>query len=72
MGCLTCPVLGDQVKGKLSSEGDRLKGASATRIPVDPNFNGSLCNGSNSQSLLFSNGQKKQVYTDVLNGLNGK
>lgn len=36
------------------------------------NFNGSLCNGSNSQSLLFSNNQKKQVYTDVLNGLNGK
>lgn len=35
-------------------------------------FNGSLCNGSNSQSLLFSNGQKKQTYTEVLNGLNGK
>lgn len=35
-------------------------------------FNGSLCNGSNSQSLLFSNGQKKPVYTQVLNGLNGK
>lgn len=36
------------------------------------NFSGSLCNGSNSQSLLFSNGQKKPVYTDVLNALNGK
>lgn len=35
-------------------------------------FNGSQCNGSNSQSLLFSNGQKKPVYTQVLNGLNGK
>jgi endo-1,4-beta-xylanase len=35
-------------------------------------FNGSLCNGSNSQSLLFSNGQKKATYTQVLNGLNGK
>ena len=35
-------------------------------------FNGSQCNGSNSQSLLFSNGQKKPVYTEVLNGLNGK
>lgn len=35
-------------------------------------FTGSLCNGGNSQSLLFSNGQKKPVYTDVLNGLNGK
>lgn len=36
------------------------------------NFSGSLCNGSNSQSLLFSNGQKKPAYTQVLNGLNGK
>ncbi len=36
------------------------------------NFSGSLCNGSNSQSLLFSNGQKKPAYTEVLNGLNGK
>lgn len=35
------------------------------------NFSGSLCNGSNSQSLLFSNGQKKPAYTEVLNGLNG-
>lgn len=35
-------------------------------------FNGSLCNGSNSQSLLFNNGQKKPTYTQVLNGLNGK
>ncbi len=35
-------------------------------------FTGSLCNGANSQSLLFSNGQKKAVYSDVLNGLNGK
>lgn len=35
-------------------------------------FTGSLCNGSNSQSLLFSNGQKKPTYTQVLNGLNGK
>lgn len=35
-------------------------------------FTGSLCNGGNSQSLLFSNGQKKPVYTQVLNGLNGK
>lgn len=35
-------------------------------------FSGSLCNGSNSQSLLFSNGQKKPTYTQVLNGLNGK
>jgi endo-1,4-beta-xylanase len=35
-------------------------------------FSGSLCNGSNSQSLLFNNGQKKPVYTEVLNGLNGK
>ncbi len=35
-------------------------------------FNGSQCNGSNSQSLLFSNGNKKPVYTQVLNGLNGK
>jgi endo-1,4-beta-xylanase len=35
-------------------------------------FSGSLCNGGNSQSLLFSNGQKKPVYTEVLNGLNGK
>ena len=35
-------------------------------------FNGSLCNGSNSQSLLFNNGQKKATYTQVLNGLNGK
>lgn len=36
------------------------------------NFNGSLCNGSNSQSLLFNNGQKKPTYTQVLNALNGK
>lgn len=35
-------------------------------------FSGSLCNGSSSQSLLFNNGQKKQAYTEVLNGLNGK
>lgn len=35
-------------------------------------FNGSLCNGSNSQSLLFNNGQKKQTYKEVLNGLNGQ
>lgn len=35
-------------------------------------FSGSLCNGSNSQSLLFTNGNKKPVYTQVLNGLNGK
>lgn len=35
-------------------------------------FNGSLCNGSNSQSLLFNNGQKKATYTQVLNGLNGQ
>ncbi|QQS05560.1 MAG: endo-1,4-beta-xylanase [Fibrobacterota bacterium] len=35
-------------------------------------FSGSLCNGANSQSLLFSNGQKKAVYSEVLNGLNGK
>lgn len=35
-------------------------------------FSGSLCNGGNSQSLLFSNGQKKPTYTEVLNGLNGK
>ena len=36
------------------------------------NFSGSLCNGSNSQSLLFNNSQKKPTYTEVLNGLNGK
>jgi len=35
-------------------------------------FNGSLCNGSNSQSLLFNNGQKKATYTQVLDALNGK
>lgn len=35
-------------------------------------FNGSQCNGSNSQSLLFSDGKQKPVYTQVLNGLNGK
>ncbi len=35
-------------------------------------FNGSQCNGSNSQSLLFSDGKPKAVYTQVLNGLNGK
>jgi endo-1,4-beta-xylanase len=35
-------------------------------------FSGSLCNGSNSQSLLFSNGTKKATYTQVLNALNGK
>jgi endo-1,4-beta-xylanase len=31
-----------------------------------------MCNGSNSQSLLFSNGQKKETYYQVLNALNGK
>jgi len=31
-----------------------------------------LCNGANSQSLLFNNGQKKATYTQVLNALNGK
>ncbi len=35
-------------------------------------FNTSLCNGANSQSLLFSNNQKKDTYTRVLNALNGK
>lgn len=36
-------------------------------------FAGSKCNGQNSQSLLFdNNGQKKAVYTQVLNALNGK
>lgn len=31
-----------------------------------------LCNGQNSQSLLFNNGQKKETYTQVLNALNCK
>jgi endo-1,4-beta-xylanase len=35
-------------------------------------FSGSLCNGGNSQSLLFNNSQKKATYTQVLNALNGK
>lgn len=35
-------------------------------------FQGSLCNGSSSQSLLFNNNQKKDTYTQVLNALNGK
>ncbi len=35
-------------------------------------FSGSLCNGGNSQSLLFNNNQKKDTYTQVLNALNGK
>lgn len=35
-------------------------------------WNGALCSGGNSQSLLFSNNQKKQTYNQVLNALNGK
>ena len=35
-------------------------------------FSGALCNGGNSQSLLFNNNQKKDTYTQVLNALNGK
>lgn len=35
-------------------------------------WNGALCNGGNSQSLLFSNNQKKDTYYQVLNALNGK
>ncbi len=35
-------------------------------------FTGSLCNGGNSQSLLFSNNQKKDTYYQVLDALNGK
>lgn len=35
-------------------------------------FSGALCNGSSSQSLFFNNNQKKDTYTQVLNGLNGK
>jgi endo-1,4-beta-xylanase len=36
-------------------------------------FSGSLCNGGNSQSLLFmNNGQQKDTYKQVLNALNGK
>lgn len=35
-------------------------------------FNGSLCNGSSSQSLLFNNNQKKDTYYQVLDALNGK
>ncbi len=35
-------------------------------------FNTSECNGANSQSLLFSNGQKKDTYYKVLDALNGK
>ncbi len=35
-------------------------------------WNGALCNGGNSQSLLFSNDQKKDTYYRVLNALNGK
>lgn len=35
-------------------------------------FSAALCNGGNSQSLLFSNNQKKDTYTQVLNALNGK
>jgi endo-1,4-beta-xylanase len=36
------------------------------------NFQGSKCNRSSSQSLLFNNNQPKAVYTQVLNALNGK
>lgn len=35
-------------------------------------WSGALCNGGNSQSLLFSNNQKKDTYYQVLNALNGK
>lgn len=35
-------------------------------------YSTTLCNGANSQSLLFNNGQKKDTYYQVLNGLNGK
>jgi len=35
-------------------------------------FNGSLCNGASSQSLLFNNNQKKDTYYKVLDALNGK
>ncbi len=35
-------------------------------------FNGSKCNGSSSQSLLFNNNKPKAVYTQVLDALNGK
>lgn len=35
-------------------------------------FADAKCNGQNSQSLLFSNNNKKPVYTEVLNALNGK
>jgi endo-1,4-beta-xylanase len=35
-------------------------------------FNTAECNGANSQSLLFSNNQKKDTYYKVLDALNGK
>lgn len=35
-------------------------------------FNTAECNGANSQSLLFSNNQKKDTYNKVLDALNGK
>jgi endo-1,4-beta-xylanase len=35
-------------------------------------FNTSECNGASSQSLLFSNNQKKDTYNKVLDALNGK
>lgn len=35
-------------------------------------YSTTMCNGANSQSLLFDNGQKKDTYYQVLNGLNGK
>jgi endo-1,4-beta-xylanase len=35
-------------------------------------LNGFACGGGNSQSLLFSNNQRKDTYTQVLNALTGK
>lgn len=35
-------------------------------------FQGSLCNGASSQSLLFNNNSKKDTYYKVLDALNGK
>jgi endo-1,4-beta-xylanase len=35
-------------------------------------YSSTMCNGANSQSLLFDNGQKKDTYYQVLNALNGK